>query len=589
MHYLELLRRLHDELQPAGYLEIGVDCGDSLGLSQARSVAIDPAPKPRPESLLGKPGLLLYVGTSDDFFREHERETVLRDAPLDLAFIDGPYEFAQVVRDLENIERWGHTDTVVAIHDVLPRNAWEAAPAFQEGSWTGDVWRIVSFLRRHRQDLRVWLTAAEPTGMLVVTGLDPAQSGMAELAAAEDQSFPQVGPGYDQLVDAFIASAAVAPAEQVLRCLSLPRRLEQEWEYDTKWGMRVVADTSWRPLLEAAAELPHTVGHDLGMRACLRLIGAFWLPEEVREQAWKHLAAYARPFAALWPGAMCRSVTPPGLAASASLAPSPVAGGDTLLTTLKSTPADGGQEPTWYLLTIDDDLAVVKASLLRGELGAPDRAIVSSIERLLPYADGEVLRACVTLSGRSPHSVTRSGLIEIAHGAIHGFRLLSDAMTKRPVRNWAPFSADAGSRFVAWWQPIEVLGVEPDTDSARRIAVQPAPRLAERFASASAGIPVPGGWLFLINEQANVDESEPARLARFVFLRDDFRVTAVSPHFWVTARGADEASGLTRQGQYVIAGFTSREQQALLARFPLDGVLASLMAIDSPGLEHRSG
>ena len=167
MHYLELLRRLHEELQPAGYLEIGVDMGDSLGLSRARSVAIDPAPKPRPASLLGKPGLLLYVGTSDDFFREQTRETALVDAPLDLAFIDGPHEFTQVVRDLENIERWSHPGTVVAIHDVLPRTVWEAALTFHEGDWTGDVWRIVPFLREHRPDVRLWLTQAEPTGGFV--------------------------------------------------------------------------------------------------------------------------------------------------------------------------------------------------------------------------------------------------------------------------------------------------------------------------------------------------------------------------------------------------------------------------------------
>jgi hypothetical protein len=191
MHYLDVLRRLHEELHPAGYLEIGVDWGDSLQLSRARSVAIDPAPKPRPESLLGKPALLLYVGTSDDFFREHQQDAIFLGVPLDFAFIDGLHEFPQVVRDLENVERWGHHDTVVAIHDVLPRNAWEAARDFHDGFWTGDVWRIVPFLRQHRPDLRLWLTEADPTGVLLISGLDPAHPGMAHLAEAQAAAFPQ--------------------------------------------------------------------------------------------------------------------------------------------------------------------------------------------------------------------------------------------------------------------------------------------------------------------------------------------------------------------------------------------------------------
>jgi predicted O-methyltransferase YrrM len=233
VHYLDLLRRLHEELRPAGYLEIGVDRGDSLRLSRARSVAIDPAPKPHPKSLLGKQGLILYVGASDDFFRAYGREAILGDTPLDLAFIDGLHRFAQVVRDLEHVERWSHVATVVAIHDVLPRNVREAAPACPGGAWTGDVWRIVPFLREHRSDLRCWLTDATPTGMLIVTGLDPSHRGMADLAAALDADFPTAGPEYDRLVDAFLTGAAPEPADHVLLALRQSRQPVQKQPHIT--------------------------------------------------------------------------------------------------------------------------------------------------------------------------------------------------------------------------------------------------------------------------------------------------------------------------------------------------------------------
>ncbi len=425
MHYLELLRRLHEELQPAGYLEIGVDWGDSLGLSRARSVAIDPAPKPRPETLLGKPGLVIYVGTSDDFFREHERETMLRDAPLDLVFIDGLHEFAQVVRDLENVERWGHPGTVVAIHDVLPRNAWEAAPAFHDGFWTGDVWRIIPFLRDHRPDLRLWLTEAEPTGMLIVTGLDPAHPGMAHLAEAEDAASPPAGPEYDGLVDAFIAEADAVPAEEVVRALGLERRLERDWEYETKWGMRVVAESSWKPLLDAAAALPHTNQHREGLRACLRLIGAHWLPDGVREQAYGHLGSYTDPLTTLWPEASWQPLTIPGDTISDMRSPSLASLADGFVVTVE-TPAER-EETTWALLALDRDLRVREVTPLIDGTRAATAPL--AIERMHPVLHDGRLHALITFCDRTARGVAQTGLVTVQDGALRDLRLLSGQVT----------------------------------------------------------------------------------------------------------------------------------------------------------------
>lgn len=64
--------------------------------------------------------------------------------------------------------------------------------------------------------------------------------------------------------------------------LELLQLLKREWDYETKWGMRLVAEASWQPLLEAAAALPHTPQHELGMRACLlpdrRALASRWGP-----------------------------------------------------------------------------------------------------------------------------------------------------------------------------------------------------------------------------------------------------------------------------------------------------------------------
>jgi cephalosporin hydroxylase len=172
MDYLEFLDRLHTALRPRAYLETGVEFGASLRLSRTHSIAVAADARLSPGTILDQPWLKLYRETSDAFFRGHSASATLEGRPLDLAVIDGIHAFSQVVRELEQIERWGHADTVVVIHDVLPENPGQASRAFHDGMWTGDVWRIVPFLEEHRPDLTCWLVHVGATGALVVTGLD---------------------------------------------------------------------------------------------------------------------------------------------------------------------------------------------------------------------------------------------------------------------------------------------------------------------------------------------------------------------------------------------------------------------------------
>jgi glycosyltransferase involved in cell wall biosynthesis len=229
MDYLAFLSYLHARLHPAVYLEVGFEVGRSLAVSQTRSVAIDPNPHPelRAEAFLGKPWVKLFQEESDKFFATHTPDSILDGHSLDLAFIDGLHQFGQVARDLENIEHWGHPGTVVVIHDVLPNNSWMATRAHHDSNWTGDVWRIVPFLQDHRPDLQLCLLNVSPTGVLVVTNLNRAYSGMAEIAASLDGSFPSDGPEYERRVNSWIANARPESPIEFLRKLreteSIPR------------------------------------------------------------------------------------------------------------------------------------------------------------------------------------------------------------------------------------------------------------------------------------------------------------------------------------------------------------------------------
>jgi hypothetical protein len=220
MDYLKLLAHLHDAIQPRAYLEIGVEWGRTLALSRARSVAIDPTLRLDASILRGKPWVKCFRTTSDAFFAQHSSATTLEGNPLDLAFIDGWHAFAQVVQDLEHVERWGHAETVVVIHDVLPRATTEATRGFHEGAWTGDVWRVVPFLRQHRPDLRCQLVDVRDTGALVVSGLDPAAGGMSVAAAALDRGFPGDGPEYEQRLSQWRSTVQPVEPGVVLRPLA---------------------------------------------------------------------------------------------------------------------------------------------------------------------------------------------------------------------------------------------------------------------------------------------------------------------------------------------------------------------------------
>jgi hypothetical protein len=46
--------------------------------------------------------------------------------------------------------------------------------------WSGDVWKVVVLLKKHRPDLAIHIIAAPPTGVCVVRNLDPASRFLAE-------------------------------------------------------------------------------------------------------------------------------------------------------------------------------------------------------------------------------------------------------------------------------------------------------------------------------------------------------------------------------------------------------------------------
>ena len=258
MRYLEFLRSVHEALRPPTYLEIGVRHGDSLALSSATSIGVDPAFKIRSE--LACP-VALYRETSDDFFARPDPCAFLGGRRVALSFIDGLHLFEFVLRDFMNVERHADWWTPIVFDDILPRNVTEAARDRQTRAWTGDVYKIEAVLRRERPDLICLRVGTQPTGLLVVLGADP----RAEALHAR----------YDDLVrDGVVPDPQPVPDEVLERRGALD---PQELLENDVWALLREARESGMPRDEGMARtrralgLPETGAGGLLRRAAQRL------------------------------------------------------------------------------------------------------------------------------------------------------------------------------------------------------------------------------------------------------------------------------------------------------------------------------
>jgi hypothetical protein len=176
------LQRLHKTLRPRTYLEVGVSGGATLALAQCAFVAIDPEFKINKLPINNKSASLFYNMTSDDFFAEHS-PTALFGRKVDLAFLDGMHFFEYLLRDFINTERNCKKNSVIALHDCIPVDAFVGrrfnadhhliGRSRHPDWWAGDVWKTVAILLKYRTDLKVCALNSRPTGLVLITNLDP--------------------------------------------------------------------------------------------------------------------------------------------------------------------------------------------------------------------------------------------------------------------------------------------------------------------------------------------------------------------------------------------------------------------------------
>jgi hypothetical protein len=101
---------------------------------------------------------------------------LLGGKPLDMAFIDGMHHFEYALRDFINIEPLCGPRSLIFIHDCYPIDARSAEREQTTAFWSGDIWRLIVLLKKYRPDLAIHTLGAPPTGLGLITHLDPAST-----------------------------------------------------------------------------------------------------------------------------------------------------------------------------------------------------------------------------------------------------------------------------------------------------------------------------------------------------------------------------------------------------------------------------
>ena len=203
MNRVTVLQEIINKRRAATYLEIGVLAGDTFLRIKARhkwgvdpNFEIEPMKKARYYMKNISNIFNEYFNMDSNTFFEKESARLSRYG-LDVAFIDGLHTFPQSLRDVQNALRYLNENGIIILHDCNPLSEIAALPAESireiqkmnpqgfTGTWNGDVWKTVVYLRATRRDLHVFVLDCD-FGLGVITKGAP--ESVLEYSAEELQN-----------------------------------------------------------------------------------------------------------------------------------------------------------------------------------------------------------------------------------------------------------------------------------------------------------------------------------------------------------------------------------------------------------------
>ena len=225
--YIGFLAFAVQTLQSQSYFEIGTASGRSLASVGCKSVAVDPKFSVTTNVIGNKSSCMFFQMRSDRFFEDYNL-TQLLGGPFDVAFLDGLHVYEYLLRDFINTERHAKKSSIVFLHDCLPfnlnmtRRRMVVAGKGPGGSWTGDVWKVLPILKKYRPDLSVHLLDCPPTGLVMITGLDPRSIVLDDNIFNIIDEFKE-SPGDVAALKAFRKSAALVQTREIRELVDLAK------------------------------------------------------------------------------------------------------------------------------------------------------------------------------------------------------------------------------------------------------------------------------------------------------------------------------------------------------------------------------
>ena len=177
MNRFTLLQELIDVQGYQNFLEIGTHKGKTfLPLVCKNKTAVDPNFKisipfiikwlyNNPSNLNNR-----YFSMTSDVFFQKKSKHLKENAIPDLIFIDGLHTFEASLKDVLNSLKYLNPKGTIVLHDCFPPTKASATPAASlkeaskmnipdwEGSWCGDVWKTIVYLRElYKNELEVFV------------------------------------------------------------------------------------------------------------------------------------------------------------------------------------------------------------------------------------------------------------------------------------------------------------------------------------------------------------------------------------------------------------------------------------------------
>jgi len=172
--YLRFMRRLHAAVLFDWYLEIGCRTGRSMQNVRGKTIGVDPFFRIENNVIGQKSAFMAFQQKSDDFFASNVLKSL--GIKLSFSFLDGMHLMEYLLRDFMNAEANSRHGAVIAMHDCCPYDHEMTTRDVENAprrAWTGDVWKLLPILQQYRPDLVITVLGCQPTGLVLVSNLDP--------------------------------------------------------------------------------------------------------------------------------------------------------------------------------------------------------------------------------------------------------------------------------------------------------------------------------------------------------------------------------------------------------------------------------